>query len=294
MTRDDFIGQLEGYLDEYQGMTPLPAEVRDAIRAELPKTRQIGPLAVPMRYLNAMNKSLQFAIAAAAVLVIAIIGVQLITGGVGGPGGTESPQPSSTPAASEVPSRAPDGLLERGSTFPILVVEGLTATVTVSDADWYGSTRLIDNGSADPPDGAAISVWNGQLDVYSDPCDWDSSLPEPSTAPTVNDLVAALSGQLLRDASTPTDITVDGHPGKAMELTVPADINFDDCDEGQFRTWQDSGRGSRYQQAPSQHDLLWVIDVDGTLVVFDATFYPGTSAAYRAAQQAILESIRFE
>ena len=37
MTRnDDFIGQLEGYLEEYEGSTPLPNEVRDAIRAQLP------------------------------------------------------------------------------------------------------------------------------------------------------------------------------------------------------------------------------------------------------------------
>ena len=44
MTREDqFIGQLERYLDEYEGITPLPEAVRDAIRAELPKTKQAGP-----------------------------------------------------------------------------------------------------------------------------------------------------------------------------------------------------------------------------------------------------------
>ena len=42
MTRDDddFTGQLEGYLDEYLGSTPLPDEPRDAIRAQLPSIRQ--------------------------------------------------------------------------------------------------------------------------------------------------------------------------------------------------------------------------------------------------------------
>ena len=44
MTRnDDFIGQLEGYLDEYEGSTPLPDEVRDAIRAELPFDNSARP-----------------------------------------------------------------------------------------------------------------------------------------------------------------------------------------------------------------------------------------------------------
>ena len=40
---DEFIGQLESYLDEYEGSTPLPEDVRDAIRAELPLTRQRPP-----------------------------------------------------------------------------------------------------------------------------------------------------------------------------------------------------------------------------------------------------------
>ena len=35
---DPFINQLEDYLDEYEGNTPLPEAVRDAIRAELPST----------------------------------------------------------------------------------------------------------------------------------------------------------------------------------------------------------------------------------------------------------------
>ena len=40
MTRDEFIGLLGGYLDEYEGSTPMPEHVRDAIRADLPSTRQ--------------------------------------------------------------------------------------------------------------------------------------------------------------------------------------------------------------------------------------------------------------
>ncbi len=43
MTRDDdFIGQLEGYLDEHEGLTPLPAAVRGAVRAQLSTTKQVG------------------------------------------------------------------------------------------------------------------------------------------------------------------------------------------------------------------------------------------------------------
>ncbi len=58
MTRDDdFIPQLEAYLDEYEGTNPLPDAVRHAVRAQLSTTRQIGPVLGPMRDLMMSNVS---------------------------------------------------------------------------------------------------------------------------------------------------------------------------------------------------------------------------------------------
>ncbi len=46
MTRNDqFIERLEAYLDEHEGITPLPDAVSDAVRGRLPKTRQDRPFA---------------------------------------------------------------------------------------------------------------------------------------------------------------------------------------------------------------------------------------------------------
>ena len=51
MTRDDtFVEQLENYLDEYEGLTPLPDLVRDDVRAALPSTNQVGPMPGLRRY----------------------------------------------------------------------------------------------------------------------------------------------------------------------------------------------------------------------------------------------------
>ena len=42
MTRDDtFVEQLENYLDEYEGLTPLPDLVRDDVRAALREDRAL-------------------------------------------------------------------------------------------------------------------------------------------------------------------------------------------------------------------------------------------------------------
>ncbi len=77
MTRDDdFIGQLEGYLDEYEGSTPLPDEVRDAIRAQLPSTQQ-RPAWWPARRFPEMNSFAKFGLAAAAVVDRSPPGLQL-------------------------------------------------------------------------------------------------------------------------------------------------------------------------------------------------------------------------
>ena len=87
MTRnDDFIRQLEGYLDEYEGSTPLPSEVRDAIRAQLPSTTQ-RPAWWPARRFPEMNNVMKLSLAAAAVVVAALLGYNyLVVPNVGGPG----------------------------------------------------------------------------------------------------------------------------------------------------------------------------------------------------------------
>jgi len=99
MTREsDFIAQLEDYLDEYEGSTPAPDEVRAVIRAGLPSIQQ-RPAAWPTRRLSPMNNTLKFAVAAAVVAMAALLGFNyLVAPNVGGPGlGDPSPTPHPTP-----------------------------------------------------------------------------------------------------------------------------------------------------------------------------------------------------
>ncbi len=75
--------------------------------------------------------------------------------------------------------------------------------------------------------------------VYTDICNWQGSLNE--VGPTVDDLAAALVAQAGRLASAPADVTLGGFPAKRIELTVPADLDVDDCDGGNVRFWPDPG-----------------------------------------------------
>ncbi|HEX6128701.1 MAG TPA: hypothetical protein VF071_06745 [Candidatus Limnocylindria bacterium] len=96
----------------------------------------------------------------------------------------------------------------------------------------------------------------------------------------------------MRNASAPVDRSADGpgwqevYPGTAIELTVPGDIDFADCDEGKFQSWN-----GRYHQGPGQRDLVWAIDVAGPLLIIDAASFPGTSASDQAELASVLDSI---
>ena len=77
---DDFIGQLEDYLEAFDGVTPLPDRVRDAIRAELPSARQVRPrpgLERVSTMLSNASAVARLGLAAAAIVVAVVLGARL-------------------------------------------------------------------------------------------------------------------------------------------------------------------------------------------------------------------------
>lgn len=172
-------------------------------------------------------------------------------------------------------------------------------TDTIPADGWTGEPAggiLQKNDDVDAPDGAGMIVFPGfDLYVYGDPCEWASTRPE-TPATTVDEFVTAMSAQALRDASEPADVTVNGHAGKSMTLHVPDDARFADCDQGLFGSWAtwETGSPERYHQDPGQIDKLWVLDVDGKLVVIDIGYYEGTRQEVIDELEAIVESTAFE
>jgi hypothetical protein len=147
-----------------------------------------------------------------------------------------------------------------------------------------------------------MSVWDVGK-VPRNPCHWRGNLDDPG--PTVNDLVVAIAGQPMRNATTPTDVTLGGYRGQYLEWSVPSDMvvtgdaDFAGCDvwpsngHRDFVSWVGNGYGERNQQVAGQVDLLWVLDVGGQRLVVDATYSPDTTEADRDELVGIVESIRF-
>ena len=287
-----------------EGQTELADQVYDAVRASIEQKRQrvvIGPWRLPT-----MNKLVPIGLGAAAVVAVLLVGSQLLPRAPAGVGGAPTPSPSATAAPSVAPPPGiPVGLFT-------IVDEGapnapVRTTVTIPASGWTSFSRIGGLGKgddADPPE-AAMLAWSFPAGtgfyVYGDPCQWTSTAPE-TPATTVDEIATALAAQASRDASEPVAVTVGGHAGKQITLHVPNDAPtraeaFKDCDQDTFasyRTGSPGGEPNRYHQGPGQVDELWILDVDGAVVIIDAMYRPTTPAELVGEMRAIAESATFE
>lgn len=253
-----------------------------------------------------MNRSITFGLGAAAVVVIGLfLGYQLLgsPGNTGSGGPTATSEPTATPLPSVEPTPTPQAGLPLGPfayDWPGLPADAPRVTVTIPAPGW---TELLDGvlGKGVERDNlpeAAIISWfeppGAEFYVYGDPCAWESTRPdEPAT--TVDEFVTALAAQETRDASEPIDVTVDGYAGKAITVHVPDDADPTSCEGGEwtmFGTQQDDF--ARYNQGPGQVDELWVIDVEGSIVIFDMMSRPDSPDELVREMRSIVETATFE
>ena len=232
-----------------------------------------------------------FALIAALVVAGGLFGINALRSGDDKTVGTGS---HPTPSATRIPS-VTDGALEPG-TYVMRTLDpdfDSSHQITVNVPDGYegddGGWVVRKQGRVSQ---TAVSVWRIG-DVYGDACKWSSTRLDPPPVSSVDALAAALAGQRGLRVSTPTDVTVDGYAGTQMERTVPSGTNLDECNGAEFRLWLDTAGGQRYVD-PGQHDLLWIVDVDGVPLVIDAAVGPGNSAQTQAELIRIAESIRID
>lgn len=170
MTRDDrFIEQLEAYLDEHEGLTPLPNTLRDAIRAALPTTKQVRPARGLPRFLQ-MNGFTRYGVAAAVLAVAAIVGFSLFNNQIGRPG-PATPMPTSSAETSPEGSPLPDAL-EGTFLGPIDAGGGPTQTARIRFLSeqfelqaWSGVQFLSLATSTGPNEVRILSVVERECDV---------------------------------------------------------------------------------------------------------------------------------
>ena len=208
------------------------------------------------------------------VALAAVLALNLIP--QSGPGG---PRPS--PSA----SLGVDGSLPVGP-FQLWDGQGAAAkiTVTIPSAGWFGTAAdgtLITPNAGPEADAAGIILYaetnqlfagSGDVYIYGDACRWSTTKPAAPVT-TVAQTVAALAGQTSRVASTPMDITVAGHAGKAITLRVAPGVQPAGCDDGELRMLIEGDR-ARSTSAARTVDDLWIVDTGDPsgLVIFDLVY----------------------
>jgi len=295
-----------------EGVTALPDRVLDAVLDQVPATSQRRPW-WPARRFREMNNSMRLAIAATAVVVVALVGINLLprSGGiVAGPGPSPTPIPTQTPTQTPAPTPSGrvnvTGTFAPGTTYAIedsCCVVPARMTFTLPASGWYApfeSWRIFKNVAGGSDNFGMYVTPRRVTNVYTGGCHWHGTEMKPAVGPTVDDLANAFFAQAGPGASPPTAVTVGGHPGKKVELSIPEGLDIETCDsdgdQSIFgRVVTDPGFGAEpYVHGDGQHNVFYIIDVDGTRQVIDAMYLPATSAADRAEQDQIIASIRFE
>jgi hypothetical protein len=233
------------------------------------------------------STTIRFGFAAVVIVTVALLGFSYLTPNVGAPGANPTP----TPEPTAVPTPAPLGTRDPLDPGRYSVPEFSSGvSVAVTDGGWSSNDNwvLIGPRGNQAPDGMAIRFFTAS-NLYANPATAEDGLVE--VGPSGDDLVQAILDHPVLEATGPTDVTIDGHAGQVVEVTIPADADMDP--EGQFLLFADPTGGRIFGWAPGQTFDFYIVDVDGERLIFDAFHYPDTPEEDLAEQRAVIDSIRF-
>ncbi len=246
---DDFIGRLEDYLDAFDGATPLPDRVRDAVRAELPTARQVRPrpgLERVFTMLSNASAGAKLGLVAAAVVVAALAGGVFLnnnpsigTGPTPAPSAiaTPAPSPTATPTATPPPvalNGQPYVICDSGDPGQNCLPQGtyqltggqsvwpvqVTLDLPTGWMEWNPGTgwdAVLANAGPDYGGTGWGLMFTTVSDVWRDPCTATGTIPAAQVT-TPEQLAAAISAWPSFTATTPQPITVDGYSGVELVL----------------------------------------------------------------------------
>lgn len=288
---------LAGWLEE--GPSRLPEPTRRAIVVQTRTIRQSRrPMWVPGRTppMNPFARVALGGVAVVAMLLGALYIVNPAGSGIGGvPAATPSPTP--TPSPSPSPSHGPvalgesDTVLEPG-TYVTADPFPLRIRLTVPEG-WRGRIGGPYLAYVERTSGSGLIAFSIFDKVFADPCHSADGYLDRTTG-SVDTLATALAGLPSVDVTTPVDAMIGGLSGKQLTITAPTvTTGCTLASGGVFPVWE-LPLGSTNGLQPGQVDRVWIIDVDGTRLVVDATHSFGTDAPLDAEIQTILDSILIE
>ena len=301
-TERDVTRIVRSWLEE--GATALPDRVLDKVLDRLPATHQRRPL-WSVRKVGEMNTPLRIALAAAAVLVVALIGLNVMPrqGVIGGPSPTVPASPSATPSPSA--SRAALNQLDMAKTLKpgtYRVADPYVVPFNITFASAWTAQTLAPHDATfaevDPADPARWAAWirvNLADNVYADPCKAGGGPVKLAVPTTVDGTVTAISHMVGFTHGAITDVVVAGYAGKHLVLKNSLDTTL--CTYGglvPMWTWND-GTVTGAATNSDAVDEIWVIDVGGKPVIIDGqVFGDYYTLGYPKELQTIVSEMTFQ
>lgn len=269
--------------------------VLDAVLDRLDTTPQRRAPWWPAWRLPVMNNTAKLAIAAAAVVVVALLGIRyLLPANVGGPG--ESPSPTAIPSPLALPELGP---LEPGTYViddPVVTPRSFTLTVP---GGWSAEEGFVTKGASDNVVLRDVYVAPWVIThVFTDACLWTTAETDSVVeARTPGEIVDALAGQGGgHEITGPTAVTLGGFPAQRFELDVPDDFDLPACSSGIIRLWPDAGpdfNGGVPILRTGQHMVIHIVDIDGAAVAIVASSMSDATSTDIAELEGVLATLRF-
>jgi hypothetical protein len=259
------------------GLTALTDDVLDSVMDQLPATPQRRASWSPRR-LRGLRAVAGFSLAAAAVLVVAIVGF------------TMAPRPF-LPGVEDSPTPAPSsGCRELDGPYRAML--GTTVVRGSAPNGWIGLEDAFNLRLENKPCGQAgtarleISLVAG---VYPDACERRDAVV---SAVTPGSMVTALDGQRGHQPAERTDTTLGGYP--ATRFTFTADADTAACTFGTLGLWRSRG-GTDTNVEPGDVVTVYVVDVDGQpLAVAASRCCPDELPALESDLTGLIGSLQFE
>ena len=270
------------------GVTVLPDRVLDAVLDQLPAThqRRAGWLARRFPLMN--NTTVRFGIAAAAVIVLALVGLRFLPSG--GVGGGPSPTPTASPVSltySQTVQNLEPGMyrIPAGAYTP----GNLTFTVPAGwQVRYLGFSKHLDQ--PDEIDLVPFIVTH----VYTDTCAPEGEFELAPIGPSVDALANALEALGGAEVSPAEDITVDGYPAKRVDLAFSEDIDLADCRVPALQVWANASETDFFAHFPGSAASVYIVDVQGQTLAITASWRNASSQSDVAELEAVLDSVQIE
>ncbi|HET9852547.1 MAG TPA: hypothetical protein VFP56_08595 [Candidatus Limnocylindrales bacterium] len=245
----------------------------------------------PARRFASMNRVTQVSIAAAAVLVVAVLGINLLPRLAGT--GAQSPAPTARASAGTSPMQS---IAAAPTQPPAMPTSG---SVPTGRYTWSGPTDAItlrvQPGWTAIGGGAALAIhaatsqevtfdsWfpdsaHEVTRVYADACQSNGALVH--VGPSPENLVTALVNQAGTDvvAGTRGSITsgtiLSGQPVQRVVVTASPGLDLASCDIGGLQIWANTAETGFLALRPNYSAVVWIIDVGGERLIFTSVRGP--------------------